>query len=386
MGYTHVPNYKFKWAFITLSAIVAVSISPIRLDSPIQVFSIVTNAFLTLPTIVFGWSNEKLISHWTPYIAISYCLVFQIIIKFISKLDWHLTNFTRIDFSKYYLPTLFFITFTLIITIITSNLDFRIVSASEIYKYRDEYLKHLTLKREYFISYSLALLGGFYSPALLIIGLFKSKTLYLLGLLSTFIVYGYAHQKLVIGLAIFMHLFYIFARCRKVTNTSSIFVPLLSAIFIGIVSYELNFFDIYDFLFRRSFVDPSQMLLFYTDFSLHNRSLGLSNTLIWKIFDSSHFTDYRLVISNTYPEIGTNPTSSLIGEAIIQGKIFMVTAIALFASLFFKLLPNFKALPNKNVVFLLSTLGSFLLVESSFLTALVSKGLLLLPLMVYFIP
>jgi hypothetical protein len=287
----------------------------------------------------------------------------------------------------------------LALVVIDGNLNFRLSSLNDLYLNRglfQESLEGSDILRPYLFGW----LGGALVPILISLGLaFRRKVLLLFGIFTAMFVYTTASQKWVLGGIIFL-LFLYFLKSRVNDRAlQSLDVIKFFNILIGfLLMFQMAFSNsrALDLGVRRAILDPSVMVQFYTKFSLENDLPFWSESRVSRLLFDSNSQALSEIIGEKYFFIPRplflerpatmNATAGVLGDSIAQAGFIGVIVIGVLLYFFFYLLHYLSQNKSDVAVFLVSAFAVQMIIEGTLHTQFLSKGLMLVPLLLTLLP
>lgn len=368
---------------------------PLVVSGPLQVLQTFTAVFLTIPTVVLAFTNALNIEFRFRFLGLIYVLLNQVLVSFFhGEREWLFAKNRKLRMS---LPNIGWLLSCLVVALfafsLTSGvLDLNFVTFNEIYGKRSDLKVMLGDSDMWFLAYSLGWLGGICVPIVFYIGI-KSRN-WLMIILSLFFFLGsylLTAQKWIIAscaLILFLHLISLFAK-ENLVPTSNVFVGFNWLILILI--FLQSFFSripLVDLGIRRALLDPSIMLQYYVKFAGNYPPQWWSDSnLVRSVFNTDPMPVSQ-IIGERYFEIPTsfifpkgespNATGGAIADSIAQGGIIGLLIISLTLICVFYGLHFLSIGRDRSIVFVMSALFVEMLVEGTFHTLLLSRGLILI--------
>jgi hypothetical protein len=402
VGLNYVPQ-KLIWypVQILLLTFVAATL-PIHVNGPVEILQVLTSIFLTIPMVVISFSNTSNIRLGVSILALIYVLFNQVLFRLLSLYfpPSFKTKTLRIKTPSVSIAFFAFLTFTCLgLVIIDGNLNFRLSSLNNLYLNRElfrESLEGSDILRPYLFGW----LGGALVPILISLGLaFRRKVLFLFGIFTAIFVYTTASQKWVLGGVMFlMFLYFLKSRVNDRTLQSLDVIKFFNILIGFLLMLQMAFGNsrALDLGVRRAILDPSVMVQFYTKFSLENNLPFWSESRVSQLLFNSSSQALSEIIGEKYFFIPRplfierpatmNATSGVLGDSIAQAGFIGVIAMGVLLYFFFYFLHYLSQNKSDVAVFLVSAFAVQMVIEGTLHTQFLSKGLMLVPLLLTLIP
>jgi hypothetical protein len=279
-----------------------------------------------------------------------------------------------------------------IYSLISGVFDFSFVTFNEIYTKRSELKVKLDDTELRFLGYLVGWLGGLSIPIIFYLGI-KSRNWLILTMSLFFFLGSYllTAQKWIIAsclLILILHLISLTAK-RDIIHTKNLFVGFNWLIFV-LISLQslLPTSRLVDLGVRRALLDPSIMLQYYVKFSGDYPPQWWSDSNVSRILFDSDPIPVSQIIGERYFNVPSsfiypkgefpNATAGAIADSIAQGGIVGLFIVSLALIGVFYVLHTLSIGRNRSIVFVLSGLMVEMLVEGTFHTLLLSRGLILI--------
>jgi hypothetical protein len=381
-----------------------VSTLPRTINRVREILPVLSALFLTIPTISITFTNTRFIDVKIGLLALLYVLINQVMISILVSSVPQLNILKDRKGTSYFRIALTLSLFAILVTIYAAFKGIskiELTSFTNIYSVRENFSSQLLQINDPFLGYVVGWLGAFIPPILFLMAL-KTKN-YIFGLTTLILVlliYSIAGQKWIValvGLALVLYLIGKPLAIRGFLHTSK-FVNGINALFGFAIFLQTIFFksEIVNLVIRRTFLDPSIMLQYYTRYSLEfpmgfwkeSKIAGLvtgSQTPPISNFIGDHY--FNLPSTYFLPKFTQmNGTAGTLADSIAQagfvGLIF--TTFLVFG--FLILLEGLSINRDKRTVFVITSLSIVALFEGTLLTLLLSRGLFLIPLIILFLP
>jgi len=401
-GFNYTPQILIFYPIQLLLLLFVSKLIPTKISGPIDLLQIFTCAFLTIPMVVISFSNSSNINLFSSLTACFFSIMNQMLFfalaqSFPPRFKRNPPGGIKLDYTIYLLLFLSIILIALIF--IGGNFHLNFSSLENLYDNRIKIENYLN-SSSVIIPYCFGWLGGSLVPILFSFGLVTRN--YLLLSVSGFgvlFVYAGASQKWIIA-SIFFLTFLFFVVVRKSEATLDAIHIFRSFIFLILALFLVQLFvpgsRALDLGVRRSLIDPAIMVQYYSKFATEN-SLGFwRESNISKLFFGIQSKPISEVIGDKYffkPPLyflertsSMNATSGALGDSIAQGGIFGFLFVGMFVYLFFYILHFLGQNKNPIVVFMLSALAVEVIIEGTLHTQILSKGLILVPLVFLLLP
>jgi hypothetical protein len=372
-------------------------------SGPLQALQTFTALFLTIPTVVLTFSNAVNIEFRYRCLGLICVLLNQVLVSFFhGKKKCNFIENRRISLpisSMAYLLS-FLVIALFIYSLISGVLDFSFVTFDEIYRKRSELKVKLDTPELGFLGYLLGWLGGISIPIIFYLGIKSRNWLILIMSLFFFIgSYLLTAQKWIIAsclLILILHFISLTAK-QDIMLTKNVFVGFnwLIVVLISLQSLLPNS-RLVDLGVRRALLDPSIMFQYYVKFSGNYPPQWWSDSSFSRILFNSDPIPVSRVIGERYFNVPSsfiypqgdspNATAGAIADSIAQGGIGGLFIISLTLIGVFYVLHILSIGRNRSIVFVLSGLVVEMLVEGTFHTLLLSRGLILVFLVYLLLP
>ncbi len=394
-------------AFVLLQVVLVlfvVSTLPKRIERVRELLPVLSAIFLTIPTISITFTNSSLIDYNVSLLALLYVLINQFLISILISSIPHVEILKKRNGITYFKIALGLLCFVVAVALYAINRGINQVEFTtfyNIYEVRENFSRQLLQIGDPFLGHFIGWLGAFVPPILFLFGI-KTKNYFfgVVSLVMASLMYSVAGQKWIIALMGFTLVFYLIG--RPLTNQGFLLTHKLVdginklfafSIFLQVIFYNSG---IVDLIIRRTFLDPAIMLQFYTKYSLEypmglwreSKMAGLitgSQTPPLSNFIGDHY--FNIPGSFFLPKFAQmNGTAGTLADSIAQAGLIGLIITSLIVFGFLILLEGLSVNRNKVVVFVISSLSIVALFEGTLLTLLFSRGLILIPLIILFLP
>jgi hypothetical protein len=183
----------------------------------------------------------------------------------------------------------------------------------------------------------------------------------------------------------------------KIISTANVFRGFNSMIILLIALQTfVQRFPWMDMGVRRALLDPSIMLQYYVKFSCNYPLQWWADSNFSRIFSHADPISVPRIIGDRYFNIpsrfifprrgSSNATAGSLADSIAQGGIIGLLFTTLGVLGFFYLLNVLAVGRNRSIVFILSGLAVEMLVEGTLHTSLLSRGLIIIPIVFFLLP
>lgn len=350
-----------------------------RIEGPLEILVLVSYLIIYLPSMNLAYicmeDNNNVGALFFSYTVSIFILIY------ISHLDnkfIKLKSLNESDFKKvfYFLVFLMFLVVFVSYKPSISNFS-KLIDFSDVYEIRGEY-REANEKLSVFVSYFFTWLIKVFIPAIFVIGLLERSSkkiiISVLMIFSMFLISG--HKSIVLGFGLVLIMYFAF---KKKNNDTLLIMRYL--IYIVAFSLLLSFFDftvLQEIVVRRAMVMPGMLSnMYFNYFKIHDFTL-MGQSIFSFIFDYKYDKPPPYLIGDFYfnrTEMSAN--ANYMAAAYGDFGVFGTICVTLFCGLYFKLL-NIIANSKKIVVTscMLSIVPMWALLDSSFITVLITHGLI----------
>lgn len=407
-GYVFSPPELHTIVLQIILVLITTYLLPRNIQTPLEVFQIFTAVFLTIPTLITSFTNsENNLGSYEAYgssfaVILNHVILFSLskcFLKPSSKLDSRVVK-SRADITLFSMVILSLLSTIYILSEYQFNSFF---GFDEVYNRRAEYLEIVSSAEALLLRYAFGIIGGTLTPLLLIWALFKKNYLVMIySLFLSVVVYLGSAQKWVFGTLFFvLILFMIHRSCSFSQILSQRIFDIFSFMiwfFIGLQDLFSTSFRIVDLGVRRFLLDPSIMLQYYVAYSKeYPFRFWRDLTPIDWLFKSDTSSDpvaivlgQRYFYNPDYMFLSTsskmNATAGAISDSVAQAGLLGLVLTSSILFLFFYFLGKISEGKNSWLVFAVSAVSTYVVCEGTFHTAILSKGLLLVPLVLLLQP
>lgn len=394
-GFSYNPPPLISFPIQIFVVIFISKILPLIVSGPLQILQTFTAVFLTIPTVALTFSNASNIEFRYRIMGLILVLLNQVLICFFQgNKIWLFVENRKLSLSirsiAFFLSGIVFVVF--IVTLASGVLDLSFVTLGEIYTKRSELKMILSEPDLRFLGYLLGWLGGITVPIIFYFGI-KIRNWLILAISLLFFLGSYVltAQKWIIAsgaLILILHLISSSAR-GSVILTKSIF-QAFNWLIVALISLQSIFpkYSIADLGVRRSLLDPSIMLQYYVKFAGNYPPQWWADSKISRYFLKEDPIPVSTIIGERYfnvpstffyPKGGsTNATGGTIADAIAQGGVIGFFFISLLLIGVFYVLQILSSGRDRSITFVLCGFILEMLVEGTFHTLLLSRGLILI--------
>jgi hypothetical protein len=389
---------------IQISIIVFISkLLPHKVAGPLQVLQIFTAIFLSIPSTVLAFTNSTNIESRYRYFGLVCVLLNQIFVSFFNGKE----NFSSIESRKATLSisiitySLIFITFLCFVLAFSSGvLKIEFVSFGELYSKRSELVESLENSDLVYLRYVLGWAGGIFIPIIFYFGIKLRNRLVIT--LSIFLFLGgylITSQKWIIASCFLILILHLISRFDVQDEILSSRVLIgFNSLVVALISVQSIFpkLPLVDLGVRRSLLDPSIMFQYYMKFVGNYPPQLWSDSNVSRFFLNNDPTPVSRIIGDRFfnsPPLyifprttSSNATAGSIADSLAQGGIIGFFLISLSIIGVFYILHVLSIGRDLSIVFVLSALVVEMLVEGTLHTLLLSRGLIFVFILFFFLP
>jgi hypothetical protein len=384
LGFQYIAQDFFWFPFQFLYLAVLVRLIPVELNNIFDIYMTIQALFLTIPILVIGFSNYYLPNSFNTLKLSTLFLISHLVLFAFSKIPNRTfrQNMNRARISINFIYYVLFITAISIIIFFAWESQFLVDfwTFDTLYENRNVLMKRLSESHISLVGYALGWISGVLIPIAYILGLsFRKRfwifVMWLLAIVATIITY----QKWLIGVMCFLTLMhFLWKSKRNLSSPSSDFFAFLLGLHCIIWPFisSLSAIDrISDLLIRRSLVDPAIVAMHYINYA------STHSNLLWTDFNFNSRSDIKSAsfLVGDFSAKGSNMTAGSIVDSLVQLESVGVIFASLTLGLFFLVINRLVIGHDIHLIFLISSLICIVLIETKLPTSLLSKGLLLIP-------
>jgi hypothetical protein len=381
---------------LQVSIVVFVSkLLPSKVSGPLQTLQVFSALLLTIPAVVLAFSNSPNMEFRYGFLALIYCLLNQILISFFTG-ERCSSSFEKrkisLSLSGIAYCLIILVSTCIFIALLSGVLSTEFATFTDIYSKRAEIKEILTNPEFRYLAYVVGWTGGILIPLAFYFGLaLRNIYITILSIVLCFTSYFISSEKWVVASCFFVFLLHVISTSgdrngiltHVVVRTFNCFIILL----ISIQSLFPNSLLV-DLGVRRALLDPSIMLQYYVKFNAIYPPQLWSDSIISRYFINDESAPVSRIIGDRFFNIpsnffyprtsSTNATSGSIADSIAQGGILGFFAISLLIVGVYYIFHFLSIGRSHLIVFVLSGLVFVMLVEGTFHTLLLSRGLILI--------
>lgn len=400
-GFDATPQKVF-WIPVQIGSCILISrLSPKKVSNPIEVLLVFNIVFLVIPVIATSFSNEMYTLGRVEILSVVFVLFNQLILFFLYSV-FNNRNFKikEISFDPNYLVrALICLTLILLFFVIYKlGLHSSSMSLTSVYVNRGNLKERLIIENTWALNYAVGWLNGLLIP--LIIGLSISLKRYIAFAITcvlAILIYSQTFNKYVIASIFFVLLLNIIFQSKTIENLNAtrIYVGFTWFIYVGAILKTITSnFDIGDFAIRRVLLDPSIMFQHYVRFSLEYDLNWWKDSRIFRsspdsiavanVVGERYFNIPEYLMLKPYPKM--NATAGAAADGIAQGGVIGLITVSVAIFFFFLVLNSLSFRKNRKIVLLCSAIAAHVVMEGTVHTPMLSKGLIILPVLFYLLP
>jgi hypothetical protein len=377
---------------------------PRRIDRVREILPVLTALFLTIPTISIAFTNTRFIDVKIALLALLYVLLNQVIISILVSSVPQINMFRDrkgATYSRIAITLILFAILASFYAVYKGLRGFELTSFSNIYSIRDNFSSQLLQINDPILGHLVGWLGAFIPPILFVIAI-KTKN-YFFGAVTfviTSLIYAVAGQKWIIALVGIALVLYLIGKPLAMEEflMTHKFVNGMNALFVFAIFLQTIFINsqIVNLVVRRTFLDPSIMLQYYTKYSLEFPMGFWRESKIAGLVTGSQTPPISNFIGDHYFNFPThyfmpkftqmNGTAGTLADSIAQAGLVGLIFATFLVFGFLILLESLSINRDNRIVFVISSLSIIALFEGTLLTLLFSRGLILIPLIMFFLP
>jgi len=392
----------FAFAIELFSLFLVLKCLPSKIIGPLDTLQIFTAIFLTIPLITLTFNNSRFTSY-TNYSALLCVIFFHYMLRICKRLirvNLTLRPLIRISMMQIAF-LLILLSLFLVATILTlGEFTFNISELDLVYARRIDFMESITETGNSLFGYAFGWLGGVIAPLIFLFGIYlKRYTIIIFSLVLGLFVYAGAAQKWILASYFFIILvFYLCQKGLNLKNSSSMFFIGFNWMIVGALIFQTLFSKsrIIDLAVRRALMDPAIMLQHYVEFTRDYSFRFWQDTRIGQFFNIDSGDPAARIIGDRYFNIPThfyqprqtqsNATAGALADSISQAGLLGLFLTTLLIFLFFVTLEVFSKGKSKPIVLCVSALSVEMLMEGTLHTLMLTRGLIIIPLVLYLLP
>ena len=377
---------------------------PKEMSSPLEILPVFFAVFLTIPTFILSFTNLTItIEEKTKYLTILSVLLVQYLFSMSSKLVSSISrieNRRTLTVSQILSGLLVFTAALSVAVVFFGKLSFTVTNVYDVYDMRARFLQQLSSLDNPFVSYGIGWLGGILTALLFLLAIIERRLIPAsLSLVIGAGIYMGAYQKWILGTFPFIGLMLLIARKRSNGKLQTIRVIRTFAFFVFLSHILKSIFQLQilvDLPVRRTILDPAVMFQYYFQFSQEYEHQFWSDSNVARLFSSGPNQTVAQIIGERYFNLPyfsflerrspMNATAGMIADGVGQGGILGLLLASFAMIAFFWFLSLLSKGRNFSIVFGMSTLAFILLMEGALHTAILSRGLILIPIVMFLLP
>ncbi len=403
-GYSYSPP-PFIWYLFQLVLLFILSrLLPAEINGPVQILQVMLAIFLTVPIFILTFTNSiNTIQPETKWVVILLVLLVHYLISKVSAL---FPDSSRLLYRKSLTDTqilyvlLILSVFLSTFVVVVGKLQFTITSFADLYEMRAKFVQELTYQQSPYVSYGIGWLGGILTSLLFFFSVYKKNFVFAaFSLVVAIGIYTGAYQKWVLGTFPFIILMFLIARNNQGGKLITIrvfkYFSLLVFLF-HLIKSLTGLQVIIDLPVRRAILDPAVMFQYYIQYAQEYDLQYWSDSNISRLFGSEPKQTVAQIIGERYFNIPDylflerrppmNATSGMLADGVGQAGFIGLLLSTLIMFVFFWFLSLLSKGRNFTIVFVISSLAFILLMEGALHTGMLSRGLVLIPIVMYFLP
>ncbi len=360
-----------------------------RIDGPLEILVVITYLVIYIPSLNLALicieRNDHLFNLFFSYtvsiailIGMSKINMKPIKLKFLS-----VKNFNFLIYGMIFLMfTVVFIIYKPDIMNITKMLDF-----SDVYELREVY-REVNKNIPGIVNYFFTWIVKFFIPFVFVMGIvnksLKLKIISLLMIFSMFLVSG--HKSIILGFGLVLLMDWVLK--NKKEETFKLVKGLTYLVLIATILSIFGFLALQEVIVRRAIIVPGLLSNFYFDYYGKNDFALMGYSIFSFIFDYPYDKTPPFVIGEYYfnrSEMSAN--ANYMAAAYADFGILGTILITSLCGLYFKLINMISAEKNMiKISCLLAIVPMWALLDSSFVTVLITHGLIWLIVLMVVIP
>ncbi|WP_155858657.1 O-antigen polymerase [Acinetobacter sp. BMW17] len=355
---------------------------PVRIEKPSQLLLLFSYYFIYIPNTLMSYIGHNKGNEYWFYVFLYFTICISLVF-FISKLEINKKILVNVNIKNIEIKILIFLVMLLIPVVYFYKPDFsnilRLTSLVDLYDWRDDYrekTKNIPTLVEYMFNWS----SKIFIPLILLFGLFKKNiAIIFLALflnLSLFVVSG--HKSIFFAYFFILIFYFIFRKSNKAIYVVS---PFMGMVFVStLIFFIFNQSILVDVFLRRMIQIPGMLAGFYYEYFSENGFAKYSYNIL-KGITHTKYEDIPpyLIGQNYFRNDGVNANAGYLTSAYAEfgyvGGIF----ITLIVCGLYKVIDNIidSAKNNKTFLLLIFLLPTWALINSAFITVMITHGLLL---------
>jgi hypothetical protein len=368
-----------------------VLMGPKKLEQPSDLLCFLAYTLVYIPAVNVGYVSVAVPSFEYLELFSVYTVCISLIF-YLRKLNFKVFRSSKISSKIYWSIFIFFILICSILVSYFYKTDlgslFSIEDFNSLYDIRSQY-RESGKDSPAIVEYMFSWLAKFFWPMVLVFGLSKGSRLIIgisfIGFLSLFVTSG--HKSIFLSFFAVLGFWYLWRKMRIITIERLMLIALL-VVFIGFVSELGGYPFVNNVLVRRVILVPGILSAFYYDFFSRNEYALLGYSFLKNVVDYKYTKSPPFLIGEYYfgrSEMSANANFIASGYADFGPIGAMISSI--IAIIFYKILDELAMIKKSaKACTLLAVVPTWALVDSAFQTVLLTHGLILLMMAIYFSP
>lgn len=314
------------------------------------------------------------------FLSVYFCFNLILFLSIVTpdfKIKWPEKNILIIPFSIMFI--IYF--YTYIMLLLNGGFSRINFNLNEVYETRE-----LLSENSFFLSsYVISWIGYSFNPLLIVVGLYnKNKKLFFIGLILQIILFGMTNFKSFLFSIPLILLVYYVSRMKFHYNIICVGITVLMIFLYFSFIYSGNI-TLSSILVRRQFFVPAHLHYLYNDFFTRNPLIYLSDS-IFKYFTTYPYNDgVTRIIGMEYWGKKFGPNVGFFGNAFYNFGYLGILTFSLLLFIFTKLIVSFESKVPKYLICSIILVPFMALINSGFLTTLLTHSLLISVLNIWFI-
>ncbi len=374
MGYTFYEKDFINIFFAYLFGILPILFIPFRAERPSEMVTIFIYILVYIPSIIISTLalNIKFENLFSLYISLFISMVFLSIAKYAH---FPFEKLVSINIKNIWLFLFYFLILTILIAYLITVFGLKPPpSILEVYETR-----LLARQVEPFTAYALRLVGNVLGPTLIAFGLLQKRIVWIIiGLFLQLLIYSFDGTKSTLFSPLLIFTVYYFLRKETISIDFVLLYIVLIIIFMQLLTLFISeqMLIATSIFIRRLIVTPGLLTGYYYEFFSEHPTFLWSHSILRYFMDPPFPVPPSFVIGFHY--FGSdmaNANANLWADAIANAGILAPPLISLLAGLYFRLV-DWVSRGKEHFALLVLATPSFALVNSAFLTSLLTHGLL----------
>jgi len=392
----------FSFAIELLALAFLTKLLPSEVKGPLDTLQIFSAIFLTIPLISITFTNTRF-SLFTNYMALIFLIIYHLLLRLFEKLLKINSNIhppAKTSETKVIVVMMLLSVFLVTYVVFFGQFRFDISAFNSVYQRRAEFMESLNVSRNVLFGYAFGWLGGLIAPVIFLFGIYLKRYMVItFSLMLGVFVYAAAAQKWVLASYFFLILiFYIYKKKPDTSLSLSLHLNTFNWLIVIALLLQTLFlkFRIIDLAIRRSLLDPAIMMQHYVQFTREYPLRFWSDLKITQFFMNEDAAPASRIIGDRYfdiperfifpQELNVNATSGAVADSLSQAGLLGLFVTTLLMFLFFLLLEILSKNKSRVLVLCICALTVQMLIEGTLHTLMLTRGLILVPLILYFLP